>query len=133
MSLMGSITYSCTHIKTCDKGVWQGIPQINRRVPCHVNRNVCFHPIIIGYILGCTRPPQSQSGAIFCCLNNHCILFKIARQFWGKNHRKMWKIRFRSCIWNLAGKYVGLHMTVFKINQSAKNFRKWFFRNWLFF
>ena len=28
---------------------------------------------------GCTRPPQSQSGAIFCHLNHHCVVFKSAR------------------------------------------------------
>ena len=31
---------------------------------------------------GCTRPPQSQSGAIFFHLNDHCVMFKSARQFW---------------------------------------------------
>ena len=31
---------------------------------------------------GCTRPPQSQSGAIFFHLNDHCVVFKSARQFW---------------------------------------------------
>ena len=29
--------------------------------------------------LRCTRPPQSQSGAIFCHLNHHCVVFKSAR------------------------------------------------------
>ena len=49
----------------------------------------------------CTRPPKSQSGAIFCYLNDHCVVFESARQFWKKFH---WKIRFRSCIWSLADK-----------------------------
>ena len=31
------------------------------------------------YKLRCTRPPQSQSGAIFCHLNHHCVVFKSAR------------------------------------------------------
>ena len=31
---------------------------------------------------GCTRPAQSQSGAIFFHLNDHCVVFKSARQFW---------------------------------------------------
>ena len=29
--------------------------------------------------LRCTRPPQSQSGAILCHLNHHCVVFKSAR------------------------------------------------------
>ena len=33
-------------------------------------------------ISGCTRPPQSQSGAIFCHLNHHCVVFKSARLLW---------------------------------------------------
>ena len=37
--------------------------------------------------------------------DDHCVVFKSARQFfWGGNHRKIWKIGFRSYIWNLAGK-----------------------------
>ena len=36
-------------------------------------------------ISGCTRPPQSQSGAIFCHQNNHCVVFESAGQFfWGE-------------------------------------------------
>ena len=31
-----------------------------------------------------TRPPQSQSGAIFCQLNHHCVVFQSARQVWKK-------------------------------------------------
>ena len=39
--------------------------------------------------LGCTRPPQSQYGALFCHLYDHCVVFKSVRQFWEKkNHRK---------------------------------------------
>ena len=34
--------------------------------------------------LRCTRPPQSQSGAIFCHLNHHCVVFKSARQLFKK-------------------------------------------------
>ena len=30
---------------------------------------------------GCTRPPQSQSGAMFFHLNDHCVVFKSAIQF----------------------------------------------------
>ena len=26
--------------------------------------------------------PKKQSGVIFCQLNDHCVAFKIARQFW---------------------------------------------------
>ena len=31
------------------------------------------------FTLRCTRPPQSQSGSIFCHLNHHCVVFKSAR------------------------------------------------------
>ena len=31
---------------------------------------------------GNTRPPKSQFGAIFCHLNDHCVVFKSARQLW---------------------------------------------------
>ena len=31
---------------------------------------------------GSTRPPQSQSGAIFFHLNYYCVVFKSTRQFW---------------------------------------------------
>ena len=37
-----------------------------------------FHCVISG----CTRPPQSQSGAIFSHQNDHYVVFKSARQFW---------------------------------------------------
>ena len=29
----------------------------------------------------CTRPPQCQSGAIFCHLNDHCVVFKVLGNF----------------------------------------------------
>ena len=31
-----------------------------------------------------TRPPRSQSGAIFCHPNHHCVVFKSPRQLWKK-------------------------------------------------
>ena len=34
------------------------------------------------YKLRCTRPPQSQSGALFCHLNHHCVVLKSARYLW---------------------------------------------------
>ena len=34
------------------------------------------------YISGCTIPSQSQSGAFFFHLNDHCVMFKSAWQFW---------------------------------------------------
>ena len=33
---------------------------------------------------GCTRPPQSQSGALFCHLNYPFVVFKSVRQFFGE-------------------------------------------------
>ena len=36
------------------------------------------------HTLRCTRPPQSQSGAISCHLNHHCVVFKSAWQLWIK-------------------------------------------------
>ena len=45
------------------------------------NTRISFYMVI--YIklgtLRCTRPPQSQSGAIFCHLNHHCVVFKSPR------------------------------------------------------
>ena len=34
------------------------------------------------HILRCTRPPQSQSGAIFCHLYHHCVVFNSPTQLW---------------------------------------------------
>ena len=55
--------------KTPQSGEEQGIYFYNTSIV-----NIC--------ISGCTRPPQSQSGAIFFHLNDHCVVFKSARQFW---------------------------------------------------
>ena len=35
--------------------------------------------LVLWDILRCTRPPQSQSGAIFCHLNHHCVVFNSGR------------------------------------------------------
>ena len=45
-------------------------------ISCRVSRGRVCHQQTT---LRCTRPPQSQSGAIFCHLNHHCVLFKSAR------------------------------------------------------
>ena len=43
------------------------------------------------------RPPQSQSGAIFCHLNDQCVVFKSPRQLWIKTIK-----RYKKYAWDHA-------------------------------
>ena len=68
----------------CQKGGCQSVLVSKCPVPkCRrtilVNRFTGLLILMYTGILRCTRPPQSQSGAIFCHLNHHCVVFKSAR------------------------------------------------------
>ena len=66
-----------------EQGVWAdtekcwNIRQLTENIP-HL---VYYTRLTIGFISGCARPPQSQSGAIFCHLNDHCVVFESASRF----------------------------------------------------
>ena len=62
--------------------------------------------VMVSCILRCTRPPHSQSGAVFCHLNHHCVVFKTPRQLWIKTTERYKKYASDYAFWtSLANKF----------------------------
>ena len=70
--------------------------------------------------LRCTRPPQSQSGAIFCDLNHHCVVFKSARQVWGKITKRYQKYALDHAFETFQANKINNYI-YFEINELFKN------------